>query len=56
MTYIDVDQRTSSWFEARVGKITASRAKASMDFLKNGKEGSDRKKLRRALEIGRAHV
>ena len=49
MTYIEVDQRSAGWFEARVGKITASRAKASMDFLKSGKEGAERKKLRRAL-------
>ena len=43
MTYIEVDQRSAGWFEARVGKITASRAKASMDFLKSGK---DRKSTR----------
>ena len=49
MTYIEVDQRSAGWFEARVGKITASRARSAMDFLKSGKEGSDRKKLRRAL-------
>ena len=49
MTYIEVDQRSAGWFEARVGKITASRARSAMDFLKSGKEGADRKKLRRAL-------
>ena len=35
MTYIEVSQRTADWFEARVGKITASRARSAMDFLKS---------------------
>ena len=42
-------QRSAEWFEARIGKITASRAWACADYLKSGKESADRKKLRRQL-------
>ena len=49
MVSVTESQRTSEWFEERIGKITASRARSAMDFTKAGKEGADRKKLRRSL-------
>jgi putative phage-type endonuclease len=39
-------QGTGAWFNQRTGRLTASRVAASMAFLKNGSEASERKKLK----------
>jgi exodeoxyribonuclease (lambda-induced) len=39
-------QRTPAWYQARIGKLTASRMADAMEFRKDGKEGAARKKLR----------
>ena len=39
-------QGSGAWFNARTGKITASRMAAAMSYLKNGSESSERRKLK----------
>lgn len=40
-----MQQRDDEWRQARVGKITGSRAADLMDYLKNGKPGAKREEL-----------
>lgn len=42
-------QRTEDWYEARLGKVTASRVACLFDFWKNGNEGASRKRYREEL-------
>lgn len=37
-----MEQRSAAWFQARLGKLTASRMSTAMDFLKTGKESKAR--------------
>jgi len=39
-------QLDGNWWNARLGKLTASRMSAAMNFLKSGKESSERENLR----------
>ena len=39
-------QRTPEWYQQRIGKLTASRMREAMSFLKNGKESAERRKLK----------
>lgn len=40
-----IPQRTEAWFEARLGKLGASKVKDAIDFLKNGKPSQKRQDL-----------
>ncbi len=42
-------QGSGAWLNQRVGRLTASRMAAAMDFLKNGKPSADRTNLMREL-------
>lgn len=42
-------QRSSEWYEQRLGKVTASRVADCMLFLKNGKESDTRKRYRQGI-------
>lgn len=46
---MNAPQQSGAWLNQRVGKLTASRMSAAMDFLKNGKPGADRIKLMKEL-------
>lgn len=39
-------QGSAEWHSARTGKLTASRMRSAMSFLKNGKESAEREKLK----------
>ncbi len=39
-------QLDGNWWNARLGKLTASRMAAAMNFLKSGKESTERENLR----------
>jgi hypothetical protein len=39
-------QNNGAWFNARTGKITASRMKNAMKYLKRGADSADRKNLK----------
>ena len=39
-------QATPEWFQQRIGKLTASNMAAAMSYLKNGKESTERQKLK----------
>lgn len=41
-----IHQQTPEWFQQRIGKLTASNMAAAMSFLKNGKESTERQKLK----------
>ena len=49
MKIVDCEQRSPEWFEARLGKVTASRVGDAMDTLKNGNPGMKRKNYAREL-------
>lgn len=49
MKIVDCEQRSPEWFEARLGKVTASRVGDAMDTLKNGNPGMKRKNYARQL-------
>ena len=42
-------QGDGNWWSLRLGKLTASRMAAAMNFLKSGKESSERENLRYEL-------
>ena len=42
-------QATPEWFQQRIGKLTASNMAAAMSYLKNGKESTERAKLKMHL-------
>jgi hypothetical protein len=46
-------QGTGAWFNERTGKLTASRMASAMAFLKNGKEASERYKLKKEILVER---
>jgi putative phage-type endonuclease len=46
MNIIECNQGSQAWFEARSGKVTASRICDVMNFLKKGGEGADRRNYR----------
>jgi hypothetical protein len=39
-------QQDGNWWSERLGKLTSSRVAASMNFLKSGKESTERENLR----------
>lgn len=39
-------QNNGSWHESRLGKLTASRMAAAVNYLKNGQDSSERRKLK----------
>jgi hypothetical protein len=45
-TVIQAEQRSTAWFQSRAGRVTGSRAKDVVDFLKSGKESADRRDYR----------
>lgn len=49
MTHFDDVQQTGDWFQARLGKLTASSMAAAIDFLKSGKESQKRIDLKIAI-------
>ncbi len=50
---IDAPQRSSEWFAARAGRLTASNAKHITAFLKNGDESAARRDLKMQLVVER---
>lgn len=44
-----MQQRTPEWFDARLGKVTASRVKRAINKLKNGGDSAEREALRLEL-------
>lgn len=46
-------QNTAEWLDSRRGRITASRIKDVMNFLKKGDDGAGRKKYKRELALER---
>jgi putative phage-type endonuclease len=44
-----MQQRTPEWFDARLGKVTASRVKRAINKLKNGGDSAERETLRLEL-------
>lgn len=44
-----MEQRSEDWYEARLGRVTASRAADVLDVQKSGKEGAKRKKYREEM-------
>jgi putative phage-type endonuclease len=42
-------QQSADWFNARIGKLTASNMAAALSFLKNGGESKERKDLKIAI-------
>ena len=52
-----MEQRTEEWFNARLGKVTASRIADLMAKTKSGYSASrDSYMAQLTIEIGRAHV
>lgn len=49
MIVVDVPQRSPEWFQARLGRLTASDAKHALNFLKGGNESAARRDLRMRL-------
>lgn len=43
---ISVHQQTPEWYQSRIGKLTASNMAAAISYLKNGKESTERAKLK----------
>lgn len=52
-TIIDCPQRSDSWFAARLGRLTSSKADAMLSTLKSGGESAGRRNLRVALVLER---
>lgn len=44
--FVMVDQGTAEWFQLRLGKLTASRMKDALSFLKNGEPSEARNKYK----------
>lgn len=52
-TAIDVPQRSEAWFQARLGRVTSSRANDMLATRKDGKEAAGRANLRIQLALER---
>jgi len=51
VTVLTMQQGSRAWFESRMGRVTASRVKDVLDFLKNGQESAKRKAYREQIVV-----
>jgi putative phage-type endonuclease len=47
--YLMIEQHTAAWYEARLGRVTASRVADAIDFLKSGKPSAKREAYKMEL-------